>query len=72
MVRSFNSGALSLLLDLFSQGRLLLLERLVLLAQLSGLMRFENSRTGEHGNGGGDNSFLKCRHGNGFSCGNYG
>jgi len=37
-----------------------------LCAQLSGLAGFVNSRAGEHGNGGGDESFLQRGHGNGF------
>ena len=47
------------LLDLFGQWRLLLLERLILFAQLRGLAGFVNSRASENGERGSDESFLE-------------
>ena len=35
-----------------------------MVAQLRGLAVFVNDRPGQHGHGGGDESFLECRHGN--------
>ena len=58
------------LLDLFSHWHLLLLERLDLILQLSSLMRFVNSRSGNDRERGRDKSFLECGHGNGFGGGN--
>ena len=52
--------------DLISQRRLLLAKCLDLVAQARGLTRLVNPGSSDDGERGGDESFLKCGHGNGF------